>query len=84
MTVTDVQRETGRIVACRRRVFAICSQFGLSRADRLELAEVMFDRNVGSYSELGPIEITRLRDALEGAAIICMFQAQKRAGERPR
>lgn len=68
--------------ACRRRVFDICNRFGLSDADRWELATVLFDRNIESYKQLSPPEWARLRDSLEGAAIICLFQMQRARGER--
>jgi hypothetical protein len=61
----------------------LCNGFGFSRADRLEFATVLLDRNVDSYADLDPTEIARLRDALEGAALACLFQIQKRRGERP-
>jgi hypothetical protein len=66
----------------RRRVFALCNAFGFSRATRLDYATVFLDRNVESYSDLSPVEIARLRDALEGAALACMFQIEMRRGER--
>lgn len=66
----------------RRRVFAIHNAFGHSRADRLDYATVFLDRNIDSYNDLSPDEISRLRDALEGAALACLFQMQKRRGER--
>lgn len=67
---------------CRRRVFMLCNAFGMNREDRLELASVFLDRNVDSYSDLDPAELSRLRDGLECAAIVCMFQMQRRSGDR--
>lgn len=66
----------------RRRVFALCNAFGFNREDRLEFATVMLDRNIESYNDLSPAEISRLRDMLEGAALACLIQVQKRRGER--
>jgi hypothetical protein len=69
-------------VRSRKRVFALCNAFGFSREDRIEFATVLLNRNIDSFNELDPAEISRLRDALEGAALACLFQVQKRRGER--
>jgi len=66
----------------RGRVFDICKRFGLTRGDRIELATVLLDRNVESYKDLSHVELHRLRDALEGAALICWMQMERRAGQR--
>jgi hypothetical protein len=69
-------------VRSRKQVFALCNAFGFSREDRIEFATVLLNRNIDSFNELDPAEISRLRDALEGAALACLFQVQKRRGER--
>lgn len=66
----------------RRAVFATCNAFDLGRPERLELATVMFDRNVSSFNDLSASEMGRLRDALEGAAIVCSIQLERRRGQR--
>ena len=66
----------------RRAIFAICNAFGLTRGDRIELATVLLDRNVESYRDLSPAEARRLRDALEGAVIVCTIQTERRQGKR--
>lgn len=63
-------------------IFAICNRFSLTRGDRMELAEVLLDRNVNSYSDLSTHEVGRIRDALEGAALVCLFQIERKRGER--
>jgi hypothetical protein len=66
----------------KRRVFSICRAFDLGRPERLELATTMFDRNVSSFADLSTAEMARLRDALEGAAIVCTIQLERRRGQR--
>lgn len=63
-------------------IFSMCSKFSLTRGDRMEFAEVLLDRNVNSYNDLSPAELQRVRDGLEGAALVCLFQIQRRRGER--
>lgn len=63
-------------------IFRICAAFRLTRGDRIELATVLFDRNVESFNDLNGAELARLRDALEGAALVCRMQMERRSGER--
>lgn len=66
----------------RAACHAIAKKFSLNRADRLELVTVLFDRNIDSWNDLSPAEWRRLRDGLECSALVCLFQMQRRAGER--
>lgn len=66
----------------RKAIFAICNAFGLTRGDRLEIATVLLDRNVDSFSDLDPRELARIRDALEGATLVCTIQLERRQGKR--
>lgn len=66
----------------RKACFAICNAFSLNRGDRLELASVLFDRNVNSWNDLDSVELGRLRDALEGATLVATFQMERRRGLR--
>lgn len=63
-------------------IFRTCSAFGLDRGERIELATLLFDRNVESYNDLSMGELSRLRDALEGAAWVCRMQMERNRGER--
>lgn len=63
-------------------IFAICNRFSLTRGDRIEIATVILDRNLDSYKDLSQAEVCRLRDAFEGAALVCMIQVQRKNGER--
>lgn len=64
----------------RRRLHALARQCGLDRDDRLEVAEVLLRRDVGSWNDLDEAECRRLADAMEGFAFIAHLQA--RAGAR--
>lgn len=66
----------------RRAIFAICNAFHLSRGERIEVATVLLNRNVESFRDLSAVEVSRLRDALEGAALVCNIQIEKRRGQR--
>lgn len=68
----------------RRAIFAICGAFNLSRGERIEVATTLLDRNVESFSDLSDAEVARLRDALDGAVLVCTIQIEKRKGIRPR
>lgn len=74
-------------VANRRAVFAVCRSFDLGRPERLDLATWLLDREVGSFNDLSPAEMSRIRDALEGATFVCRVQMerreQRRAARRP-
>lgn len=63
-------------------IFRVCSVFDLGRGERIELATVLFDRNVESYNDLSLGELSRLRDALEGAALVCRMQMERKRGVR--
>lgn len=76
------QREVPTWEKNRRAIFAICNKFRLLRGDRLEVATVILNRNVDSYSDLDARELSRLRDAFEGAALVAMIQIERRNGER--
>jgi hypothetical protein len=54
------------VSAVLRKTFAICSELGLDRDDRLELAAVVLNRAVGSWSDLDDADEVRLLDAVSG------------------
>lgn len=63
-------------------MFAACNAFGLTRAERIDIATTLLDRNVESYRDLSPHEVQRLRDAFDGATLVCVLQMEKRAAQR--
>lgn len=66
----------------REHCMIIANQFKLARGERLELASYILGSEVETFSALGPFELARIVDALEGAKYICTIQTEKRNGER--
>lgn len=53
-----------------RLLFQLCSEIGLDRDDRIDLAEIMLNRDVPSFLDLDESEVCRLLDALRGWAFV--------------
>lgn len=53
-----------------RKAMKYAHDYGLSRDDRLGLAEVLLRRDVTSWTELSEDQLVRLLDALEGYALV--------------
>jgi hypothetical protein len=66
----------------RAAIFKLCNAFSLTRGERIEIAATFLNRNVESFNDLDPGELARLRDAFEGAALVCHVQIEKRRGLR--
>lgn len=49
-----------------RLLFQLCDEARLDRQDRIDLAEIMLQRDVASYLDLEEAEVARLLDALRG------------------
>ena len=62
----------------RGAVFRTCKAFDLSRGERCDIASVLFNRTVESYSDLSPIEWARLRDGFDVARHVCIIQMERR------
>lgn len=71
--VTEVSVEERR----RRKVYALAKELGLSRCDRLDLAEFLLRRDITSWRQLDDGQIGRLLDALEGAQLVDQLRAQQ-------
>ena len=56
--------------ALRRKTYLLAKEIGLSRADRMDLAEAVLVHDVNSWSDLDEQEIGRIADALNGYAAI--------------
>ena len=76
--MSDPRREHGQLI----QVFRVCTAFGLSRADRLEIATVLLDRNVDTFKSLSTIEVDRIWYAFNGAALVAKLLMERRKGER--
>lgn len=60
-----------------RKLFSYAKAFGLTREDRLGLAEVLLRRDISSWSDLDDTQINRMLDALEGATLVMALMAQR-------
>lgn len=58
------------VIVKRRKAMAYAKTYGLSRQDRLDLAEILLRRDVTSWKQLDDDQLTRLLDCLEGYALI--------------
>jgi hypothetical protein len=56
--------------------------FGLSDADRYEIASILLDRNVESYNDLDPAELDRMWYAFNGAVLVAYLLMERRKRER--
>lgn len=56
--------------AKRRKLYATAKRIGLTRGDRLDLAEYVLRRDVASWSSFSVAEVDRMLDTLEGFALV--------------
>jgi len=54
----------------RRKLFTYADSFGLTRDERLELSEMLLRRDIASWKDLTDIQVLRMLDAFEGAALL--------------
>ncbi len=66
--------------AARRRKLFLCAHgCGLTRQERIDLAEYLLRRDVSSWKSLTEAEVGRLLDAFEGHALIAFLLSEKAA-----
>lgn len=58
------------VIVKRRKAMHYASLYGLTRQDRLDLAEMILRRDVASWKDLGEPELVRVLDALEGYGLV--------------
>lgn len=63
--------------AARRKVYQRAKELGLSRDERLHLAEILLRRDVRSWSDLDEAQVLRLLDAIEGFELIVELARQR-------
>lgn len=61
----------------RRKLFLLADEVGLSRDDRIELAQYLLRRDITSWKQLDEAQVCRLLDALEGHQLISELAAQR-------
>ena len=72
------QAETGTPAARRRKIFLLADALGLTRDERIELAEVVLRRDLVSWKQLDDAQVDRMLDVLEGAAMVLELLRQRR------
>lgn len=58
----------------RKRAFALANNIGLDRAERLELAEMLLQRDVTSWKHLVHYDVVRLVDAMVGVGLVAVLK----------
>lgn len=61
----------------RRKLHQRCDEIGLTRDERLHLAEYLLRRDITSFSQLDEAQVLRMLDALEGFELIVALLAQR-------
>lgn len=72
--IDDESGSAGR----RKKLFLYADTFGLTREERIEFSEMLLRRDVESWKTLTDVQVVRLLDAFEGAALL-MHLTQERA-----
>jgi len=60
----------------------LAKQLGMTREDRVQFAEVLLWKDVGSWKDLVDEDIQRLLDAFEGYALISYLRTQQEPPRR--
>lgn len=67
----------------RRRAFASADRAGLTRAERIELAEMVLKKDVTTWDALTEKDFGRLCDALDGWAFVTALHALRPSPHAP-
>lgn len=62
--------DVGSPKARRKKAFALADELGLSRSDRIELAQTLLWRDLDTWQHLTDEQVSRLLDALEGFILV--------------
>lgn len=61
----------------RRKLFMLANNAGMSREERIDLAEYLLRRDIDSWKDLTDMQVGRLLDAFEGHALINYLLSQR-------
>lgn len=78
MSGRDPREDHWKLIA----VFRICNAFGLTRADRLDIATTLLNRHIESFRELSPIEVDQMWFAFNGAMYTASLLMERKVGQR--
>lgn len=56
--------------AKRRKLYGSAKEIGLTRSDRIDLAQYLLRRDITSWTQLTAAQVDRLLDALEGFVLV--------------
>lgn len=59
-----------------RKLFLLCDEIGLDREQRIELAEYLLRRDIDTFNDLDPAQVSRMLDACEGYQLITHLRSQ--------
>lgn len=54
----------------RRKLYLLCSDLGLSRVERIEIARYLLRRDITSFDSLDDEQVLRMLDAFEGTLLV--------------
>lgn len=61
----------------RKKMYAVAKEIGLSRGERIELAQYLLRRDISSWSDLDEDQVCRILDAMEGWLLIETLNAMR-------
>lgn len=64
-------------LARRRKLFVYADALGMSREERIDLAEFVLRRDITSWKQLDDTQVLRLLDCFEGHALITWMLSQR-------
>lgn len=65
-------------IARRRKLFVYADALGMSREERIDLAEYVLRRDITSWKQLDDAQVLRLLDCYEGHALISHLLTERR------
>lgn len=60
-----------------RKLFLNCDRLGLTRDERIDLAEYILRRDIVSFKQLDEEQVNRMLDATEGAELVMVLLSQR-------
>ena len=61
----------------RRKLYQWCTDLGLTRPERVEIARYLLRRDLASFEALDDAQVLRMLDALEGAHLVSEIYRQR-------
>lgn len=61
----------------RRKLYERAKSIGLTREERIDLAQILLRRDITSWKQLDEAQVVRMLDAIEAAELILELMRQK-------